>query len=154
MGEDRNKRALLAIRQLKKTRDEQAKKIDILCNDIVGAHGEIVSQLTNLTFGIKFYESLLGQGSIDGVLSSAAELIQGSGAGCSVAFFLIDSGFELHVSDGQGSGDIDSERLESCFTPEVTNNICRSKKVCMLEDMYEMGLMGKFGPILRDWAHG
>ncbi|MHC5059818.1 MAG: hypothetical protein ACYTFK_01860 [Planctomycetota bacterium] len=150
MDENRNKNALSAIQKLKKARDEQAKKIDILCNDIVGAHAEFVGQLTNLTFGVNFYKSLLGRDSIAGILSSSAELIKNSFASCSVAFFLVDSGrFELHVSDRQGSCDIDSEQLAGYFTPEVANNICRSNKVCMLEDMYEMGLIGNLAELGR-----
>ncbi|MHC4215473.1 MAG: hypothetical protein ACYSWP_19095, partial [Planctomycetota bacterium] len=72
MSKQQNKRALLAIRKLKRARDEQAGKIDILCNDIVSAHGDFVRQLDNLGFGVKFYESLLGESDTSGILGTAA----------------------------------------------------------------------------------
>ena len=150
LSKQRNKRALLAIRKLKRARDEQAGKIDILCNDIVSAHGDFVRQLCNLGFGVKFYESLLGESNTSGILGTAAELIKDCVADCNVAVFLVDNGgFELHVEDEKAPIDIDSGRLESYFTSEVADNICRSNKVCSLEDMFEMGLIGNLGELGR-----
>jgi hypothetical protein len=150
LSKQRNKRALLAIRKLRRARDEQAGKIDILCNDIVSAHGDFVRQLGNLGFGVRFYESLLGESNTGGVLGTAAELIKGCVADCNVAVFLVDNGgFELHVVNEEAPIDIDSGRLESYFTSEVADSICRSNKVCSLEDMFEMGLIGNLGELGR-----
>ena len=36
----------------------------------------------------------------------------------------------------------DKQRLENCFTAELVDNICRSNKLCTLDDMFAMGLQG------------
>jgi len=150
LDKEQNKRAWQVIRQLRKQTDEQAKKINILCNDIIGAHGDFSRQLGDLAFVVEAYESLLAQSGIDGVLATAAEFIRGGVANCNVAVFLADSGgFELHVVDEEASIDINRGRLESYFTSEVADSICRSNKVCSLENMFEMGLVGNLGELGR-----
>ena len=150
MDKEENKQAQQVIAKLRKLTDEQAKKINILCNDIIGAHGDFSSQLGNLAFAVGFYESLLGQSDIGGVLATAAELIRGVVADCNVAVFLADSGgFELHVVDEETPININSDRLEGYFTSEVADSICRSNRVCSLEDMFEMGLVGNLGELVR-----
>ena len=153
MDKQRNKKARLLIRRLNKLRHEQASKIDILCNDIVSAHTEFVRQLGNLTFGMNFYESLLGPNDLPGLLNTAAELIRVCVANANVAVFLADladrSGFQLHLADADEPVDIDAAGLESYFTSEVTDNIRRSNKVCSLDDMFEMGLIGNPGELAK-----
>lgn len=150
MDKEQNKQAQQVIAKLRTLTDEQAKKIDILCNDIIGAHGDFVRQLGNLAFVVESYESLLAQSDIGGLLATAAELIRGGVADCNVAVFLVDSGrFELHVVDEDSPIDIDRGRLESYFNPEVADSICRSNKVCSLEDMFEMGLIGNLSELGR-----
>lgn len=150
MGKERNKRARLVIAKLKALRDEQAKKIDILCNDIIGAHGDFARQLGNLAFVVQIYESLLDQMDVSGLLAAATGLIRTAAADCSVAVYLVDSGgFEMHALDADSPTDIDRDRLESYFNPEVADSICRSNRVCSLEDMFEMGLVGNLGELGR-----
>jgi hypothetical protein len=150
LGKERNKRAWQVIRKLKALRDEQAGKIDILCKDVIGAHGDFSRQLSNLSFAVRFYESLLTQNGTGAVLTAAAESIRSGVAGCNVAVFLADSnGFELHVADEDSPIDIDAAGLESYFTSEVVDSICRSNRVCSLDDMFEMGLIGNLGQLSR-----
>jgi len=33
-------------------------------------------------------------------------------------------------------------QVENCFTPELVDNICKSNKLCTLDDMFAMGLQG------------
>ena len=150
MDKQRYKKARLLIRKLNKLRHEQAGKIDILCNDLVSAHTDFVSQLGNLTFGMNFYESLLGPNDLAGLLNTTAQLIKGCLPNANLAVFLADcNGFQLHLADGDNPIDIDATRLESYFTPEVTENICRSNKVCSLDDMFEMGLIGNLAELAK-----
>jgi hypothetical protein len=150
LDKHRNKKARQLIRRLNKLRHEQASKIDILCNDIVSAHTDFVKQLSNLTFGMNFYESLLGRTDFSGLLNTAAELIRDCVANANVAIFLADrGGFGLHLADDDEPVDIDTAGLESYFTSEVADNICRSNKVCSLDDMFEMGLIGNPGELGR-----
>jgi hypothetical protein len=37
---------------------------------------------------------------------------------------------------------VEGDRLEACFSPELMDGICKSNKVCTLEDMFAMGLQG------------
>ena len=39
-------------------------------------------------------------------------------------------------------GPTSSSRLEDCFSPELIDGICKSNRVCTLEDMFAMGLQG------------
>ena len=150
MDQKKNKQAGQVIARLKKLTEEQAKKIDILCNDIIGAHGDFSRQLGNLAFAVRFYESLLAQSDIGAVLTTAAELIRSAVADCNVAVFLVDRGrFELHIVDKDSPIDIDTGRLEACFTSEVADSICRSNRVCSLNDMFEMGLIGNLSELGR-----
>ena len=37
---------------------------------------------------------------------------------------------------------LEKRHLENCFTPELVDNICKSNKLCTLDDMFAMGLQG------------
>ena len=150
LDQEQNKRSRQVIAKLRKQNDEQAKKINILCNDIISAHGDFSRQLDNLAFAVRFYESVLGQSDIGADLTRAAESIRSAVADCNVAVFLVDKGrFELHIVDENKPIDIDTGRLESYFTSEVVDSICRSNKVCSMNDMFEMGLIGNLSELGR-----
>ena len=143
MSTQPNKRALSAIRKLNKIRHSQNKKIDILCNNMVSAHADFVKQLKMLNFSMNTYESLLSQSDLTGLIDNAAGLIQDNIGGSNVAVFLASAdGFELHLVNNDSPIDIDAEKLESYFTPEVVQNICKCNWVCTINDMFEMGLEG------------
>lgn len=37
---------------------------------------------------------------------------------------------------------LEKQHLENCFNAELMDNICKSNKVCTLDDMFAMGLQG------------
>jgi hypothetical protein len=37
---------------------------------------------------------------------------------------------------------LEKQHIENCFTPELVDNICKSNKLCTLDDMFAMGLQG------------
>ncbi len=131
------------MRQLNQIRHRQGKKIDILCNDIVGAHRDFIDQLQVLTFGINFYESLLGYTDLTALLDAAGAMIKKSVVGSDVTIFLMDSqGFKLHIADDDQPIDVDADRIEGYFTEAVVKDICHSNRIFTLDDMCHVGLQG------------
>lgn len=150
MDNQDSKRTRQLISKLNKIRHTQDRKIDILCNDMVSAHRDFVRQLSNLNFTVDFYDSILGQNDLGSLLNTVAEQIKEYVTDCNVAIFLLESeGFELHIVDQDHPIDIDAESLESYFTPEVVRNICRSNRINLLKDMFEMGLVGNVSDLSR-----
>ena len=141
MNRQQNQRARRAIKKLNEIRHKQEMKIDILCNDIVGAHSQIISQLQALNFRASFYESILNQKELEGLLNTSAKLIGEHISSSNVAVFLLSQdGFQMHMANNDEPIDVDKVQFENCFTLEVVADICRSNDVCSLDDMFEMGL--------------
>lgn len=138
-----NDRARQLIRKLNRIRHEQAKQVDILCNDMVAAHSDFIKQIKSLNFGLSFYESILGANELNEILDATAAHVRAHISDSNVAVFLVDSaGFQIHIVDGDNPIGVDAVLIESYFGEEVINEICRSKKVSSLHDMIEMGLQG------------
>jgi transcriptional regulator with GAF, ATPase, and Fis domain len=137
-----NNRALRAIRKLNAIRHKQAQKIDILCNDMVLANKDVIEQLRVLTYTVDFYESIAGEIDMTVLLDKAARQVRQFVQDSNVAIFLTNSnGFELHMADDSPI-EVDGGKIEGYFTEEVVNEICRSNKICSLDDMCNMGLQG------------
>jgi len=148
VNRQQNQRARRAVKKLNEIRHKQEMKIDILCNDIVGAHGQIINQLQALNFRAGFYESILTKKKLDGLLDTSAKLIQEHIPNSNVAVFLLgQDGFEMHMANNDKPIDVDKIQFENCFTLEVVSDICRSNDVCSLDDMFEMGLCCNFAEL-------
>ena len=136
----RYKRLRLLVGKLNKQRKIQAKKTDILCNDLIAAQRNFIKSLDTVSFTANFYESILGTNDIESLFHIAGELIKDEIADTEVAFFLRQQGsFQLHIFKGHepsggGAG------LENCFTNELVDSICKSNKICTLEGLLTMGL--------------
>lgn len=167
-NKQRYKRWRLLIKKLNKERKKQAQKIDILCNDLITEQRKFINRLNIISFTANFYESIIGSTDLEDLLYTAARMIKTETADANITFFLrheddpstelkteASSGaasmdFELHmfessrpiISEGAYSPDSDRDRLETCFSPELMNGICKSNKVCTLDDMFAMGLQG------------
>ena len=129
----RHKRVRLLISKLNKERKKQAKKIDMLCNDLIAAQRDFIRRLSTISFAADFYKSIIGITDLGRLLSTAGNLIKEELAGSNVMFFL-RNGFPQ-------SGD-ERRMLENYFTAELVDNICKSNKLCTLDDMFAMGLQG------------
>jgi len=139
----RRKRIRHLVGRLNKERRQQAKKIDILCNDMVSAQKDFVNQIQSLMFSVNFYEGLIGQRSQSVLLDTAAVFIRENVRNTNVAIFLLESnGFALHIVDENKPIEIDAARFESCFSSELVSDISRANHICRLGDMFEMGLVG------------
>jgi hypothetical protein len=137
----REKRLRGMVSKLNKERKRQAKKVDILCNDLIAAQRSFIKSLDSISFAANFYESIVGATNLDNLLNSACGLIKGEIPEATVAFFLTRNGkFAMHLFENDKPIAMEKQKLENCFSAELVENICRSNEVCSLERMLEMGL--------------
>ena len=142
-NKQRYKRLRLLIGKLNKDRKRQTKKIDILCNDLIAAQRDFIKRLDTISFTANFYETIAGITELSSLILLASKLIKDETADANVAFFLRQADkFELHIFESTQPILLEKQGLENCFTPEVVDNICKSNKICTLDDMFAMGLQG------------
>ena len=139
----RHRRLRQLIKKLNRKRKKQAKKIDILCNDFIAAQRDFIKSLKTISFTANFYESIIGITDLNSLLYTAVKLIKEENIDANVTFFLRQSdNYELYMFESDRPISLEKQHLENSFTPELMDNICKSNKVCILEDMFEMGLQG------------
>jgi len=140
----RHRRLRLLVSELNKERKKQAKKIDILCNDLIAAQREFIKRLGTISFTANFYEAVVGITELSTLILTASKLIKNESPDSNVAFFLRQAeNFELHMFESEKPITLEKQDLENCFTAELVSNICKSNKICTLDDMFAMGLQGK-----------
>ena len=139
----RHKRLLLLLKKLNKERKKQAKKIDILCNDLIGAQRVFIRKLNTISFTAGFYESIIGMTDLNNLLYTAVKLLDEKNPGTDAAFFLRrGENFDLHMFEINQTTALDKEQLESRLTQDLMNNACKANRVCTLDEIFEMGLDG------------
>lgn len=145
----RYRRLRVLIKQLNKGRKKQAQKIDILCNDLIAAQRDFIKRLGVISFVASFCESIVGVADLDSLLAMAVRLIKAENADTNVTFFLSQGpaaeSYRMHMfesSEPAGYNPGEPGQLESCFVPELVENISKSNKVCHLKDMFAAGLQG------------
>ncbi len=139
----RHRRLRLLIKKLNKKRKKQAKKIDILCNDFIAAQRDFIKGLKTISFIANFYESIIGITDLNSLLYTAVKLIKEENADANVTFFLRQSdNFELYMFESEQPITLEKQDIENCFNAELMDNICKSNKVCTLDDMFAMGMQG------------
>jgi hypothetical protein len=144
----RHRRLRLLIKKLNKDRKKQNQKIDILCNDLIEAQRNFIKRLGIINFAANFYESIIGTTDLKKLLNTAVEFFRAENADVNVTFFLRrEENFELFMFESGRPIPIDKQYIESCFTPELMDNIAKSNKVCSLDDMFAMGLQGNLNEL-------
>jgi hypothetical protein len=144
----RHKRLRLMIKKLNRDRKKQNQKIDILCNDLITAQRNFIKRLGIITFVGNFYESIIGTTDLNKLLYNAVEFFKAENPDVNVTFFLRqEENFELYVFESGRPIAIEKQDIESCFTPELMDNISKSNKVCSLDDMFAMGLQGNLNEL-------
>lgn len=147
-NKQRYKRLRLLIRRLNKERKAQGQKTDILCNNLIAAQKEFIKKLDVISFTANFYESIVGATDLNTLLHIAAKFIKNEIPDANVAFFLRQmESFELHLFASDQPITLEKQHLENSFTPEVVENICKSNKMCTLNDMFAMGLQGNLNAL-------
>jgi hypothetical protein len=143
-NKQRHRRLRLLVSELNKERKKQAKKIDILCNDLIAAQREFIKRLDTISFTANFYEAIVGTTDLSTLILTAGKLIKDETPNSNVAFLLRQGeSFELHMFESDQPITLEKQHLENCFTAELVSNICKSNKICTLDDMFAMGLEGK-----------
>jgi len=139
----RRERVRRMIRGLNKDRKTQAKKVDILCHDLVDAQRSFISRLETLCFAGAFYRSLLGVSDLTQILRTASEQIGGELPQVSVSFFLQGS---------EGCKEVPYEpqttqpsRLEALLEESVCRDICSANRINSLENLLALGLQVNAG---------
>lgn len=139
----RHKRVRELVSKLNKERKKQAKKVDILCNDLVAAQKDFIKSLNAFSFAADFYELIIGTTDLNSLLCTAGKGIKEEISGANVAFFLRgEDKFELHLFESERPITLEKQQLENCFTLELVDSICKANKICRLEDLFAMGLVG------------
>ena len=140
MDNCRQNRIRKLVRGLNKARHTNAKKIDILCNDIIGAHDNFIKHLTSFRFMTNFYEAIIGVNSLERMLEIAGENICSEINDLNLAIILTGPEQLVSYHCSTSTIDIESHELVGCITDKIIKNICQSNKVCTLDDMCRMGL--------------
>ena len=140
---ERYERLRLLVKRVNKERKRQANQVDILCNDLVAAQREFMRRLNSVGFAARFYKDLLGLTDLRTLLSRAARIIREELPGTGIVFFLRQAdGGDLRICDGEPIPGFQGRRLVDCFTPELVADICKSNRLCALDDLFGMGLEG------------
>ena len=140
----------LLIRKLNNERKKQTKKIDILCNDFIAAQRDFIKRLNTISFAADFCESIIGSSDLNMLLRTASKIFKNRVTKANISFFLRRTeGFELHMFERDKPIALDDQHLENCFSTEVVDNICRSNKLCTIDDMFAMGLQGNLTRLNR-----
>jgi hypothetical protein len=148
-NEVRKQRLRLLIRRFNKQRKQQAKQIDILCNDIILAHKDFLKAIKVIGFAANFYSATIGITDLNELLCAAGSFIQRHTPGAHVAFFLSSQSntdgvqadnFEMHVFESEQELDLEEKRVENFFTNELVANISKSSQICTIDDMLGLGL--------------
>ena len=135
----RHQRLRLLLKRLNKERKKQAKKTDILCNDLIGAQRVFIRKLKTISFTAGFYESIIGMTDLNDLLYTAGKLIESDAPGADVAFFLRRAeSFELHMFENNPATTLKKEQIETWFTRESLDNACKANRVCTLDEIFEM----------------
>ncbi|MFZ0035486.1 MAG: hypothetical protein WAK60_10945 [Sedimentisphaerales bacterium] len=140
---ERYRRLRLLISSLNKERKRQAKKTDILCNDLIAEQREFIKRLDTIRLTANFYEAILGITDLSNLILLTSKLIKDETNDANVTFFLRQAeNFELHIFESTRPILLEKQGLENCFTAEVVDAISKSNKICTMEDMFAMGLAG------------
>jgi hypothetical protein len=138
---NRHKRLQAILKKLNQERKKQAKQIDMLCNDMIGAQRDFIKRLKTIDFRASFYESIIGTTDLNSLLSSAAAIFKEVSNEANITFFLRQNeSFEIFTSEDNQLNSPEKQHIEQCFSNELMTNICISNKICGLEDMFAMGL--------------
>lgn len=139
----RHNRIRLLIKKLNSERKKQAKQIDILCNDFIAAQRQFIQKLLTIRYTADFYESIIGTTDLSELLHAASKLIKEKIGDANIGFFLRQAeSFELHMFANDQTATIENQHLEDYFSAELIENIHQANKLCILDDMFAMGLQG------------
>jgi hypothetical protein len=125
------------VHSVNRQRKIQARKIDILCTDMVTAHRAIIDRLESLTFITRVHESLIGCSSTQEVLAGVSALFAERFGECGIALVTLDADGVTVCDTHVGLSD-EVKELPSYFTAENIRAICAANRACTLPEMLEL----------------
>ena len=141
MDKCRRNRIHQLVSGLNRTRHTQARKIDILCQDIIPAHDNFVRYLSSFRFAMNFYESIIGIDNLEGILEIAGEIICSDLGDLNLNIILRSPEQLVSHHSASSSTDIDNQELIGCITDKLIKDVCQSNRICTLDDMLGMGFL-------------
>jgi hypothetical protein len=145
---ERQKRLRLFLKKLNRQRKQQARKIDILCNDLISAQRNYIQRLSTISFAGEFYRSLLGSTDLNHLLVRTDRFFRQELPGVGVAFYLRQSeGCELypHWDDEMLVGESSGVLLR--LAPELADSLCKSDEPCTHADISRMSPESDLGTL-------
>ena len=139
MDTRRNQRVRRLVRKLNRARKIQAKKIDLLCDDMIKAHRNSLRQLRNFGLVLEYYEKILGLNNIDALLDTTAQFIHSYLDGSNVAIY-IHGTVRTHIVDPKSPENFDHEQFEQCFAGDIVDGIFSLNNCRNLDQLLEAGL--------------
>lgn len=140
-NEARYNRVRLLVHGVNQGRKRQAKKIDILCNDLICAHRNLIKKAEMLRFAANFYQSIIAARNLEDLLDTASSSLEGEIIGATILFFLKQGeGFSIYSTENSEKAGAEEESLESFINNETGNEICRYNRPCNINEMMTMGL--------------
>lgn len=147
MAQRRNHRALAVIRALRSRQRRQNQQIEILCKDMVAAHGQFAQKLSRLTFVTGFYETLLGCGTLEALLDKAAMSIRLRISNAGVAVFVLEKqGYDIHIAAAPaGQPPVGRDDLQQWFSVDAVAAVCMAGRVCSASRLLTLGMQAPPG---------
>ena len=145
---ERYQRLRLLARKLNQQRRRQGRKLDILCNDLLGAQRGFLLRLQDLSFAAAFYRSLLGGTEVNSLLMRAGRAIRQELPGAGVAFFLRQpDGCELHVCPADEA--LYADRLLVFHNGRILMDDAPARVFARVEELIAIGLEPPLEFVLR-----
>lgn len=138
---ERHRRLRLLLNKLNRQRKQQARKVDILCNDLISAQRAFIQRLSTIGFAAEFYRTLLGSMDLNHLLVRTDRFLRQELPGAGVAFYLRQpEGCELypHWDDEMLAGESAGTLLR--LSSGLADSICKSDKPCTLAEISSMGI--------------
>lgn len=135
----RHRRLRLLLKKLNQERKKQAKKTDILCNDLICAQRAFIRKLKTISFTAQFYESIIGIADLNDLLYTAVRLVESNVPRADVIFFLRRAeSFEMYLFDNSSAETLKKDQLETWFTHDLLDGACKANRLCTLDEIFEM----------------
>jgi len=145
---ERQKRLRLYLKTLNKQRKQQARKIDILCNDLISAQRNYIQRLSTISFAAEFYRALLGSTDLNHLLVRTDRFLRQELPGVGIAFYLRQAeGCELypHWDDEMLVGESSGVLLR--LSAELADGICKCDEPCTSAEIVHLGSESDLGSL-------
>jgi hypothetical protein len=140
LDERKNSKTRQLVRKLNNIRRIQKQKIDILCNDIIAAHGTFINHLKSFRFAADFYENLLDATSLNMLAASAGEFLAENIEDCSVAIiFTSPDAPEIHFYSKDPRLEDIPPHISPYLTARMVESVCQSSQICSSDELCRMG---------------